>query len=220
MNRSIKIKKQQAIEILSAVGIPVSTFSARKQDRLALTLLALANLKPRTLWNEASFLGDGSEFGLTTKKIIEFWNANYGENMSKGSYDDVKRKELAILLPASIAVGAMDPDANINNPTRSYTISDIFSPVLLEYKTEAWHKAVKNFLDLVGSFADRLERKRDQAKVSIRLQTGVAQKVGGTVRLPWHTKTKISELNSLPAYTPVVATPTMLPPSAYDSGPV
>jgi type II restriction enzyme len=168
-----KIQSQKILEatqILTEVGIPKST--TRRSERLAMTLLALANLKPSTQWCDASFLGDSRKFGLTTKKILGFWNTHYCEKMELGSYDDVQRKDLEILLPARIATKTAEGN-NTNNPTNSYAISKDFSPVLLTFGTIDWGGSVAAFRDSVGSIADRIDRERDQVKVPIVLPNGL-----------------------------------------------
>src|SRR5208283_4855240 len=93
-NASQSRKLAESLTILSAIGIPVDSMTERRKERVALALLAAANLEPDTPWIEAAcWEGEGS-WSLTTREIIRFWNKHYGENLSSGSYDDVRRKDL------------------------------------------------------------------------------------------------------------------------------
>ena len=102
-----------------------------------MALLALANICPgRTLWKKAAS-GKVVRVGrLRQEKIMEFWKIYYGENVSSGSYDDVRRKELSILAargPWSAQCG--DPNASPNDPTRRYAVRNEARDVLRTFNT-------------------------------------------------------------------------------------
>ena len=104
--RKKRINKEieQALTILDAVGLPVKSMTQRRQRRIALALLALANIRPGESWEKASVWEGDSPWSVTTREIIQFWNRYYGENVSSGSYDDVRRKELKCLALAGLAL--------------------------------------------------------------------------------------------------------------------
>jgi len=106
---------QEADQLLEAAGLPMQSLTPRRRRRVCLALLAIANLRPRDSWADAEvFQGDGSH-QLTTRQIISFWNEHYDENVSSGSYDDVRRKDLVLLVEAGIALkSAGNPDASTN----------------------------------------------------------------------------------------------------------
>ena len=91
-NKKTKLKNLifETLDILAAVGIPLDDLSDRRKERMVLALLAVGNIK--TSFNEASSTKD-NRF-LKTRDIIEYENANYSENISSGSYDDLRRKDL------------------------------------------------------------------------------------------------------------------------------
>jgi len=70
----IDTKIEEAIEILRKVCIPVDGMSVRRQRRVALSLLALAKMKPDTSWKEASVFEGPESWKLTTRETISFWN--------------------------------------------------------------------------------------------------------------------------------------------------
>ena len=138
---SIQIKISEARKILQAIGLPLGEGNLKtelRQDRLALTLLAVADIKPSSKWAEAKIHGDGNNYALRTRDIIGFWNEFYGLQISSGSYDDVRRKNLIYLVEAGLVLPSVnDPDANTNNPTRRYAISQVGADILHWFRSRS-----------------------------------------------------------------------------------
>jgi site-specific DNA-cytosine methylase len=91
-------KVEQALAIMSFVGVPLRDLTRRRRERMAKALLAVACVRPADQWKAAkSFREDG--YGpLTTRQIIRFWNQHYGESVADSSYDDVRRRDLVALV--------------------------------------------------------------------------------------------------------------------------
>lgn len=162
-----------AIKLLTDAGFPMESMTKRRQRRMALALLAIANMTPRKAWSDAAvFEGEGSHH-LTSRQIIDFWNKHYGENIASGSYDDVRRQELVLLVEAGIALrSAVDPDADTNDPTRGYAVSAEAGDLLKKYGQSDWPDVVKRFQKTSGVLRDRLARRRVQVKVPVTLPDG------------------------------------------------
>ena len=153
-------KVNDALGILAAAGIDLDALTARRRHRLALALLALSNIRPGDRWPAATVWGS-SEHSLTTREAITFWNDHYGEKISSGSYDDVRRKEFAVLREAGLAIpSAADPDANTNNPTRRWAIAEAAGDLTREFGTPRWSAAVDAFIAEHGTLAERMNRNR------------------------------------------------------------
>ncbi|MEZ5672641.1 MAG: hypothetical protein R3E08_09760, partial [Thiotrichaceae bacterium] len=73
----------EAVEILEAVGIPMTDKTARSVERMAMALLAVANVIQD--WRTAS-----DKQNLKTRDIINFNNTHFEENISSGSYDNIR----------------------------------------------------------------------------------------------------------------------------------
>ena len=120
-----EIKLQQALTILREIGIPVRELPPRRQVRLALALLAAADLRPDQSWSDArSFLVDDVP-RLRTRDFIKFWNAHYEEKVAEGNYDYVKRDLLdPYPIPMGLVVAsARKEGAAINDGTRGYALT-------------------------------------------------------------------------------------------------
>lgn len=82
------------LDVLDAVGIPMEGLNNprkhRSLEKMAMACLAVGQIKKS--FREAKSSEDG--LFLRTRDIIKFENAYYAENISMGSYDDIRRKDL------------------------------------------------------------------------------------------------------------------------------
>ncbi len=162
----------EAIGILEAIGIPVQQMTTRRQRRVAMALLACANLTPSCKWSDANSWPRCAH-NLTTRQIIEFWNANYGENISSGSYDDVRRKDLVYLVEAAVVIkSAGKSNSNTNNPTRGYAINGEAEHVLTSFGKRTWKTHVEQFRKQQGVLIDKINRERTFKKIDVKLPGG------------------------------------------------
>lgn len=177
-NDPIKVKKEQSLNIIRSIGVPVRKFTKRRQERLALALLAVARVSPQDPWTKAkSYYHDGTK-PFTTREIIRFWNEHYGENIADSSYDDVRRKDLIWLVEAGIvARSAADPDADTNDGTRGYAIHEQALPLLKAYNTDSWEKELISFRSIAGELKDRLSKSREYKMVPVKLPDGKEYKL-------------------------------------------
>lgn len=169
--KSEKTKKliNEALDILSSVGIPFTNKRKRGLESMAMAFLAVAGITKS--WKEAK--GQGENRHLKTREIIKFINDNYEENISPGSYDDIRRKHLKLLVLADLVLNSADnPNAAPNDPTRGYTLSADFKALIVNYGTEEWEIKLKLFKKNYPSLAEILQRKRELPKVRVTLPSG------------------------------------------------
>lgn len=170
-SESTKKLINEALDILSSAGIPFSGKGVRGLEKMALAFLAVAGVT-RT-WREAK--GQNEHRHLKTRDIIKFINENYEENISPGSYDDVRRKDLKLLVLADLVLNsANNPNAAPNDPTRGYTLNSEFKSLVNYYGTEQWAIKLKLFTKNRPSLAEMLQRKREMPKVRVTLPSGQA----------------------------------------------
>ena len=166
-------KVEQALNILRHIGVPVRDMTKRRQERTAKALLAVAGLRPEMPWSAATSHFDGTGSPMTTREIIRFWNAHYGEKIADSSYDDVRRKDLLVLVEAGLVAGsAADATADVNDGTRGYSIPLQSLGLLHSYDTPTWEDTLIDFRDAVGSLKDRLSKAREFKMVPVRLPDG------------------------------------------------
>ncbi len=170
---TIEARVQEALQLLKGVGIPVDSRTPRQQHRMALALCAVAKMKPDTPWRDAVVFGGEKPWTPKSRDIIKFWNEHWGENISSGSYDDVRRKDLLHLtLSALVLAAAGKADADPNNPTRGYAINPEAADVLRKFGTGAGKLAATAFVKKFGDLKTRLEKPRKKKGFPVKLPSG------------------------------------------------
>lgn len=156
----------EALAILESVGIPFQEKRERGLESMAMCFLAVAEVTKS--WKEAK--GQKENRHIKTRDIIEYINKHYEENISPGSYDDIRRKHLKLLVVADLILNsANNPSAATNDPTRGYTLRSDFKDLIKSFNTKQWNIKLKLFLQNQEPLSSILERKRNIPKVSITL---------------------------------------------------
>lgn len=157
---------EEAIDILISVGIPVANVSVRTTERMAMALLAVAGVT--TKWVDAK--GYEEQRFLKTREIITFINTHFEENISSGSYDDIRRKDLKLLVLAGLVLNsANNLQAATNDPTRGYCLESGFRNLIQTYKTLDWETNLNAFLANTILLAEKLARDRNFEKIPVLL---------------------------------------------------
>lgn len=159
----------EALEILESVGIPFHKKTPKALQSMAMVFLGVGGITKS--WKEAKGQKEGRH--LKTREIIKFVNENYEENISPGSYDDVRRKHLKLLVLADLILNSADnPGAATNDPTRGYALSNDFKTLIAFYKTNDWNIKLKLFNKNRPSLEEILKRKRNLVKIPVILPDG------------------------------------------------
>lgn len=157
------------LDILDAIGIPLEHSNDRAKERIAGACLAVGGISESFAQAKSS---DDSHF-LTTREIIKFENEFFGENISLGSYDDIRRKDLRYVLEALIVVRSGDFEKKAtNNPTRGYALNPFFAELVKSYGKKEWSQKLVQFKERHQSFKEQLERKRNLEKIPVILPDG------------------------------------------------
>lgn len=159
----------EALDILESVGIPFNTKSERGLERMAVCFLAVAGVTKD--WKKAKSSEDNIH--LKTRDIINIVNKNFEENISSGSYDDIRRKDLKLLVLADIVSNSgVNKGSATNDPTRGYSLHPDFKKLIVDYKTDQWSKSLKAFTKNKPNLSDILARKRNLDKIPVKLPNG------------------------------------------------
>jgi len=155
----------EALDILESVGIPM-TKTERGFERMAVCFLAVAGVTKD--WSDAK-----ENANLKSRDIINLVNKNFEEKISSGSYDDIRRKDLKLLVLADIVVNSgVNKGSATNDPTRGYALHPDFKHLIVTYKRSNWTKNLKSFNKNKPSLTDILSRKRDLEKIPVKLPNG------------------------------------------------
>ncbi len=155
----------EALDILESVGVPMDK-TERTLERMAICFLAVAGVTKN--WNDAT-----EKANLKSRAIIIFVNEHFEERISLGSYDDIRRKDLKLLILADLIenTGVRKGSAT-NDPTRGYALQADFKNLIVTYKTDRWTKSLQIFNENKPSLSEILERKRNIQKIPVKLPSG------------------------------------------------
>ena len=164
----------EARQILQALGLP----KQQQNDRSALILLALCNLKETDHWKDAqkismSVVGnkENAKYTGIMRFIAEHYNKQYAEN----SRETFRRKTIHQFVQAGIV--EHNPE-NMQLPTNSkdnhYRLSDAALNVISTFGTKKWEKALKLFYKNFGSLQLKYNQSRNFQKIPLLLSNGIA----------------------------------------------
>ena len=164
----VQVLINHTLFILENFGIPIEG-TPRRLERMAIAFLATADIKSTKDINSAKDLNNG--YALKTRAIIEYINEHFQENISSGSYDDIRRKDLKLLVVGGIVLQS-SPNSATNDSTRGYGLNPMYANLLRQYPNKSWQKTVKEALKDIEPIAERLKRKRKIKKVPVLLPSG------------------------------------------------
>ncbi|MFW6295865.1 MAG: BsuBI/PstI family type II restriction endonuclease, partial [Halothece sp.] len=163
MNSETTQKIEEAKAILRDIGLP----KAQQNDRSALTLLALLNLKPTNPWEE----GSNPLLGVTP--IMEFIGEYYGKNYQPNTRETIRRQTIHQFVEAGIILKNPDsPSRPPNSPKTVYQIEETTLALLRTYKTEEWSENLKSYLASIETLKRRYAQERDMVKIPVTMASG------------------------------------------------
>ena len=162
----------EALEMLELLGVPLTGLTPRRKEKMAKAFLAVAGLKPKTPWSDVKDSSDGHQ--LLSRQVIAAMNLHWGESIADSSYDDIRRKDLALPVAALVVTNsAKNPDANTNDGTRGFALNPAAAKAIRKFGTPEWQKETSEFLQGRQSLAEQLERNRNLARIPVQIKDGV-----------------------------------------------
>lgn len=156
-------KISEAAEILAALGLP----RAQQNDRSALTLLALANIKPQTPWKDAVAPL------LRTVDIMAFIRQDHGKDYAANSRETFRRQTLHQFEQARIVDrNPDDPTRPTNSGKNAYRLTADALRVVQAYGHGGFAEAAAHFQTLHGSLAASYRKERESHLVPLTLPDG------------------------------------------------
>lgn len=156
-------KIDEAMSILGLLGVP----RAQQNDRSALTLLALLDIKPDDNWAN----GSSSLIGITP--IMNFARDHYGTAYAPNTRETFRRQTMHQFVEAAIALYNPDKrDRPVNSPKAAYQISPLLLDTLRTFGTAEWEIALADWLGQVPTLKARYARDREMAKIPLKLPGG------------------------------------------------
>ncbi len=158
-------KLEDALDILRQLGLP----RAQQNDRSALVLLALADMRPKGKWSGAKqpLLRIWDIMGFIREVNKKDYAANTRETIRRQSIHQFEQARLVNRNPD-------DPKRPTNSGKTVYTLTDEAAAVLRTYGTSAFASAVGQFLREFGSLNEVYQRRRESNRVALKLPSGAS----------------------------------------------
>ena len=154
---------QQALEILKALGLP----RQQQNERSALTLLSLLDLKPGDRWEDAR----NPLIGITP--MMEFFDGHYGKRYAPNTRETVRRQTVHQFVHAALIVPNPDkPSRPTNSPKAVYQIEPSALKLLREFGQATWTKHLRGYLRSVQTLKHLYARERDMHRIPVNLAGG------------------------------------------------
>lgn len=130
-------KIEEAQDILKDLGLPPAQY-----NRIcALTLLALAGIKPESKWHTAI-----RNSMTLSKDIMEFVNEHYNAGYAANTRESFRKSALKPFVENNIILHNPDnPDLSPNSALNHYALSNLALETITKYDTNKWEEAVQNF---------------------------------------------------------------------------
>lgn len=165
-------KIDEAKIILAELGLP----ERQQNERSALTLLALCNLKKTDDWSDAeqvSMSVVGNKNNPKYEGIMRFIAKNYGKRYAENSRETIRRQTLHQFVQAGIVdQNPENPGLPTNSKDNHYRLTREAIKVIRSYGTEEWDTGLKNFKDRIGTLRDKYSQKRKFEMLSVKLANG------------------------------------------------
>jgi len=156
-------KIDESLEILAALGMP----RGQRNERSALTLLALLNLKPEGSWNELH------KPLMSITPIMDFCREHYGREYAPNTRESFRKQTIHQFVEAGIALYNPDqPDRPINSPKACYQVSEEAWQVILTFGTDQWQATLESYLEGQQSLAAKWAKHREMQMIPVVVADG------------------------------------------------
>jgi hypothetical protein len=156
-------KIAEALHILELLGMP----RAQQNERSALCLLALLNLKKTMPWAAA----ESPLIGITP--MMDFARSAYKRIYAPNTRETFRRQSIHQLVDAGIALyNPDDPSRPVNSPKAVYQIEPQALELLQSFGTLSWKPTLEAYLRTRQTLAARYAKQREMNKLSVTLGDG------------------------------------------------
>jgi diadenosine tetraphosphatase ApaH/serine/threonine PP2A family protein phosphatase len=156
---------EEALQVLTDLGLP----RAQRNERSALTLLALLDLRPGSKWSGAK----NPLMGITP--IMDWARRHYGKDYAPNTRETVRRQTMHQFVQAGMALyNPDDPGRAVNSPRAAYQIAPAALELLRKYGSAEWDTALPSHLKQSKTLSEQYAREREMHLVPIRV-SGDAQ---------------------------------------------
>ena len=162
----------EAKAILEALNLP----TAQQNERSALVLLALSNIKPTDRWSFATnecMAVVGNKTNAKYPGILRFIAEHYQKNYAENSRETIRQQTLHQFIQAGIVVQTREhPNLPTNSKDNHYCLTKEALHAIQSFGSPAWPQALADFLREKGSLQAKYARARKMKMTPLTLQDG------------------------------------------------
>jgi len=152
-------KIKEALQILIDLGVP----KGQQNERTALCLLALADIKKNSQWADAQ----DPLVGITP--MMEFAKAAYKKEYAPNTRETFRRFSMHQLVEAGIALYNPDrADRPVNSPQTVYKLAPLVLHIVKLFGTDEYAKAVEVYHQKIGALAERYQASREMEMIPVQ----------------------------------------------------
>lgn len=156
-------KIEDAIDILTQLGLP----KAQQNERSALTLLALANVKEEDSWAQSQ------QQLVRIHDILIFIKNIYRKEYAENTRETIRRQSIHQFEQAGIVIRNPDDlDRPTNSPNTVYSINEEALRVIKTFRTDEWSANLQEFIEEKGRLIERYEKRKRSRLISVSLPEG------------------------------------------------
>lgn len=153
----------EATAVLKALGLP----REQQNERSALALLALLDLRPDAPWSEAK----SPLCGIT--QMMGFFEQHYGKKYAPNTRETVRRFTVHQFEQAALVVSNPDePTRPTNSPKWVYQVEPAALQVLRAYATPEWDAKLRAYLASVETLAKKYAQAREVERIPVKIIGG------------------------------------------------
>ena len=149
-------KIDEVREFLKMLGMP----KAQQADICCYVLLAMAGIKPHTLWKDA-----GNEW-IRIHDIIQFANTYYGSTYAENSRETFRKQALHHFRNAALVE---DNGRVTNSPNYRYRLTEETLQMIRAFQTLEWQRSVSRFLKYHEKLVDMYASKKKMTMMPVRI---------------------------------------------------
>ena len=156
-------KIKEALKVLDALGLP----RQQQNERSALTLLSLLDLKPGDPWEMAS----APLMGITP--MMDFFAGHYAKKYAPNTRETVRRQTVHQFVQAGLIVPNPDkPSRPTNSPKAVYQIEPSSLKLLRSFGKPDWSSQLERYLLSAETLKKRYAGEREKRRIPVKLAAG------------------------------------------------
>jgi adenine-specific DNA-methyltransferase len=154
---------EEALAILRKIDAP----REQQNERSALCLLALANIRPETPWSQAT------DPRRRITEMMDWFRDHYGKQYAPNTRETVRRQTMHQFVQMGLVIENPDrPDRPINSPKWCYQLHQQALSLLQSYGAEPWEENRRTYAASVQNLLQ--DRARNLSMIPVNLPSGQA----------------------------------------------